>query len=354
MPKEGKDTPSNRRKKVTASARARISTRKIRKVANADSQGSFLQSNPPDIVSSEQGSVQADPSNQSIMAILTDIAQSTRSLAGRVEKLEAQGASTSSPLNPGSHRHDRHQLPFQRQHLRQDQTCIPPLPPRTIEGTQTHPHAPHTLLQSTDISTQGASIATTGQHVVNSSIDHHQDHIMPDVNTLRRIPAVSESVAGILANYEAQTRNMALQGKPTTSRRSGWYNTVDAITSEPSMRWPNEGYHGGQGRKRVMYDELSLPQWVAGQLLNIYHIKDHDLAHHALLQIIYSMRDAATLPWATVRNVYAVSMHEIEEGTLTWSNATQWSINRLSASQIAMNAQSSVNTHPTSNQTNQK
>ena len=116
------------------------------------------------------------------------------------------------------------------------------------------------------------------------------------------------------------------------------------------MRWPNEGYHGGQGRKRVMYDDLSLPQWVAGQLLNIYHIKDHDLARHALLQTIYSMRDAASLPWATVHNAYAVSMHEIEEGTLTWSNVTQWSINRLSASQIAMNAQSSVNTHPASNQ----
>ena len=279
------------------------------------------------------------------MAILTDIAQSTRSFAGRVEKLEAQGASTSSPLNLGSHGHNRRQPPLQPQHLHQDQACILPLPPRTAEGMQTHPHVPHMLIQSTDIPTQGASIVTTGQHVVNSSID---------VNTLRRIPAISESVAGILANYEAQTRNMALQGKATTSRRSGRYNTVDAITSEPSMRLPNEGYHGGQGRKRVMYDDLSLPQWVAGKPLNMYHIKDHDLARHALLQTIYSMRDAASLPWATVRNTYAVSMHEIKEGTLTWSNATQWSINHLSASQIAMNAQSSVNTHPASNQTNQK
>ena len=208
-----KDTPSNRRKKVTASARARISTRKIIKVANADSQGSFLQSNPLDIMSTDQGSVQVDPPNQSIMAILTDIAQSTRSLAGRVEKLEAEGASTSSPLNPGSHGHDRRQPPLQPQHLHQDQTCILPLPPHTAGGTQIHPHMPHTLTQSTDIPTQGAGIATTGQHVVNSSIDHHQDHIMPDVNTLRRIPAISESVAGILANYEAQTRNMALQGR---------------------------------------------------------------------------------------------------------------------------------------------
>ena len=163
-------------------------------------------------MSTDQGSVQADPSNQSIMAILTDIAQSTRSLAGRVEKLEAHAVSTSSPLDPGSHGHDRRQLPLQSQHLHQDQTCTLPLPPHTIEGTQTHPYVPHTLLQSTDIPTQGASIATTGQHVVNSSIDHHRDHIMPNVKTLRRIPAISESVAGILASYEAQTRNMALQG----------------------------------------------------------------------------------------------------------------------------------------------
>ena len=29
-------------------------------------------------------------------------------------------------------------------------------------------------------------------------------------------------------------------------------------------------------------------------------------------------------------------MHDIEEGRLTWADSTQWAINRLSASQIAM------------------
>ena len=87
MPKEGKETPCNKRKKVTASARARISTSKIRKVANAEAHGSFLQMDPPATMSTEHSSLQAGPSNQSIMAVLTDIAQSTRSLAGRVENL---------------------------------------------------------------------------------------------------------------------------------------------------------------------------------------------------------------------------------------------------------------------------
>ena len=50
------------------------------------------------------------------------------------------------------------------------------------------------------------------------------------------------------------------------------------------------------------------------------------------------MTDATSLPWAAVRKAYAVSMHEIEKGTLTWDNSTQWSVNQISPSQIAMNA----------------
>ena len=241
MPKESKNAPSNKRKKVTASARARISTRKIRKVANAKAHGSFSQTNPPVTVSTEHAPLQVDPSNQSIMAMLTDIAQSTRSLAGRVEKLESQGVATSSPVNPGSHRCDRPLLeqhpPLQSQYIQQDQAHLPPLPPHTVGGPRPQTHITHTLVQPTDAPIQGAGVPTPGQHGFHSHIYHYRDHIMPYVNTLRQIPAVSESVAGILANYEAQTRNLTLQGKTATSHRSGRYNTVDAITAEPSMRW---------------------------------------------------------------------------------------------------------------------
>ena len=38
-----KETPSNKRKKLTASTRARISTRKVRKPVKTDNHGSFLQ-----------------------------------------------------------------------------------------------------------------------------------------------------------------------------------------------------------------------------------------------------------------------------------------------------------------------
>ena len=108
---------------------------------------------------------------------------------------------------------------------------------------------------------------------------------MPDPSVLRRMPYVSDSVSEIMATYEAQARTLAAQGKTTTSRRSGRYNTVDTIINEPERRWPNEGFHGGQGKNRLTYDELTLPQWVVGQLSNIYNIRDNTVARQALLQV---------------------------------------------------------------------
>ena len=114
------------------------------------------------------------------------------------------------------------------------------------------------------------------------------------------------------------------------------YNTTDTITSIPELRWPNEGYHNTSGRKRIVYDDLSLPEWAVGQLSNSYQIQDPVLVEKALLQTIMALKDATFLPWVAVRSAYANSMHEMEQGTLSWDDQTQWSLNRLSASQIAM------------------
>ena len=79
-----------------------------------------------------------------------------------------------------------------------------------------------------------------------------------------------------------------------------------------------------------------MAQWVTGQLSNIYNIKDFITARHALLQVILAIKDATSLPWGAVRSAWATSMHDLEEGDLHWDNATQWTINRLSASQMSM------------------
>ena len=140
----------------------------------------------------------------------------------------------------------------------------------------------------------------------------------------------------LLSSYEGQIHTDIQQGKQQSGKRSGRYNTHDTVSTQPHLRWPNEGFHASNGKKRLIYDELSLPQWVAGQLTNIYVMSDPTLVKQAILQMTLAMRDAASLPWAAVKSAWASSMHEVEEGSLTWGNSTQWTINRLSTSQIAL------------------
>ena len=75
---------------------------------------------------------------------------------------------------------------------------------------------------------------------------------------------------------------------------------------------------------------------MAGQLTNAIQIQDNDVLRSVLTQMIFTMRDASSIPWPAVREAYASSIHGEEEGRLTWSDATQWALNRLSASQVAL------------------
>ena len=55
------------------------------------------------------------------------------------------------------------------------------------------------------------------------------------------------------------------------------------------------------------------------------------------------MRDAVSLPWPVVKSAWAVSMTDIEEGRLSWADSMQWSLNRISNSQLVMHNTQSVN-----------
>ena len=181
--------------------------------------------------------------------------------------------------------------------------------------------------------TQATTSAVTVDH---QPIHYGTDGVLPSVSALRQNPTISQSVAQVMASYEAQARQEASLGKQISTKKSGRFNATDAITSGLELRWPNEGYQGTNGKKRTLYDELSLPEWVVGQLRNIYHIQDPAIVKKALLQTILALKDTTSLPWQAVRAAYANSMHDMEQGFLTWDDQMQWSLNRLSASQIAM------------------
>ena len=95
------------------------------------------------------------------------------------------------------------------------------------------------------------------------------DAVILNLQAFRTNPIVSDAVNNLLASYKARAHSDLTQGK---QKRSDRYHTHDTITVQAHLKMPNKGFHASTGRKCLTYDKLSLPQWVAGQLTNIYAI----------------------------------------------------------------------------------
>ena len=94
-----KQIPALQRKKVTVSARARVSTSRVRKATKSHLEESFLQSSPPlgAMAYSNHPNLATTPSqpimnNQSdvMFDMLRQLTQSNQSLLERIEKIEQQ------------------------------------------------------------------------------------------------------------------------------------------------------------------------------------------------------------------------------------------------------------------------
>ena len=336
MPKRGKKTVGIPVKGTSSSVKKGNGKKKDK---GMDLNGSFLQSpEPTGTVSSVEYTTPAAYSSQSssdnsdaILSYLKKLDESNQALLKRVSDLEASKSLPSTP-SPWSHPHAGHSLmippPVGQNQPSDTGVTIPAAAPMATQSTIVNPN-----LTSQIHNTQTTRSAVSVDH---QPLHYGSDGVLPSVSALRQNPTISQSVAQVMASYEAQAKQEASLGKQIPTKKSGRFNATDAITSGPELRWPNEGYQGVSGKKRTLYDELSMPEWAVGQLTNIYHIQDPAMVKKALLQTILALKDATSLPWQAVRAAYANSMHDMEQGILTWDDQMQWSLNRLSASQIAM------------------
>ena len=157
------------------------------------------------------------------------------------------------------------------------------------------------------------------------------------LEAVRSSSDISRAVTRLLSYFDDQAEMEVLQGKgPFGRRKSGRYNVTDTTNVKPEFKWPNEGYITNSSVKKPAYDDLSMAQWVAGQLHNISQVEDPMLVKMMLQQLTLSIIDAVGIPWAAVRAAWGVSMTQLEEGRLQWSDQTQWSLNRINSSQIAV------------------
>ena len=337
MPKRNKKvTDTGYKKTTTGKAKDRNSATAS---AAMDLNGSFLTPSGGTIVSTVSSPPPHPPNsvptvgNDAVLAYLQRIDATNQALLKRVNDLESQR------VNPTT-------VPATRATPEQGPSTGPTVPHLTQPGQQ--PSSVNSLTAPQAAYSQAASHSTglPDPAVQITQNSHLHDAVIPDVNAIRANPTISQSVSQILSSLEAGSRAEAIQGKPT-QKKSGRFNATDQVTAVPELRWPNEGFHGIGGRKRTLYDDLTIQEWAVGQLSNVYQIQNPLLVKQVLLQVILSLRDATSIPWQAVRSAWANSMQEVEQGSLQWSDATQWPINRLSTSQIAMANASQVSSQPT-------
>ena len=97
----------------------------------------------------------------------------------------------------------------------------------------------------------------------------------PSLEAIRSSLDISKAVTRLLSYYDEQAEMEVLQGKgPYGCRKSGRYNVTDTTNVKPEFKWPNEGYITNSSVMKPAYDDMSMVQWVAGQLHNISQVED--------------------------------------------------------------------------------
>ena len=259
MPSERKQLPKNR-KRVTASARVRISVRKSRKTVNNGLDGSYLHTEKETVsnLTSVTGPSTSHNSSEAIMAMLHEIKELNAALARRMDRVEDNN---STPINPcshtlgqppvsphtsslGAHRAAITQMgdPLLNDAIRQPYTQ-----PNADAGVtfQPEPRASQPLQGQVTMSYQPQVQHMDSLPQPQGQLDHISeccDAVMPSLQVLRGNPGISESVNGLLASYEGRVHSQLTQGKQNSVKRSGRYNSHDSVTAAPHLRWPNEGY----------------------------------------------------------------------------------------------------------------
>ena len=362
-------TPTVKQKKGSSSANSRNTKKGKVSTGHIDLNESFIQSVIPTesdltLEANTSQPPQMQDKSDSILALLHRLDESNQALLRRVSDLESQKSVQTNSSGIQSHpdiptlhsQQNPHSLASTTQNAVPHIASNPALNNAQLQLPRVEPaiHQPNAVnghlqpLRMDANSSQAAPSTLLAQQADTHSTHFPSDGVLPGINVLRQNQNISQSVAQVLASYEAQAKQEASQGKIPT-KKSGRYNTTETVVSIPELRWPNEGFYSMQGKKRATYDELSIPEWAAGQLTNIFHMQNPDTVKKALLQTILALKDATSLPWPAVRAAYGTSMHEVELGNLAWGDQMQWAINRLSASQIAM-----ANTHIATNQQNHR
>ena len=236
MPSAKNKTPAtNLKKKVTASARARTSVRKPKK-PSSELHGSYIQpvstvtATVNDSITSTNPQTATSSSNDAILSLLQDMNRSNQDIVRRIDALERQQSTNSTPIALRSQSRVHSNLASFPTHSM----------PAPTQGPQAGFQSLHTAIKdvreprdriTADHNLLGAHQPSTATVNTLHCQDSRRDAVIPSLDALRANPTLSQAVSQILSTYEGQAKLVAAQGKASNIRCSGRFNTTDIVTT---------------------------------------------------------------------------------------------------------------------------
>ena len=155
------------------------------------------------------------------------------------------------------------------------------------------------------------------------------------LEALKANPFIQQLVEERVAVLELRMKSELQQGN-TQRKKSGRYNVADTPCGAAHLRWPNESCPVGMSRKRAIYDDLTLGQFVVGFLANVLGTPHQDTCRNMIHELMETIKLAENLSWPITRGAFAVSMQKLEDEMLVWSDKRTLADNRLTYSQSAV------------------
>ena len=83
------------------------------------------------------------------------------------------------------------------------------------------------------------------------------------------------------------------------------------------VKWPHEFVLSGSSKERISYDQLTMPQWMAGFCRTMREETNQNLKDHMLNYLIDLMDDANDFSWSAAKASHAVLLCRMEQGEVT-------------------------------------
>ena len=192
---------------------------------------------------------------------------------------------------------------------------------KTFKKSKQHVELPSTsgTVDALPLSKSVLEASSRGQKT-KTKVSHVQTQPVVQVGSDTSIPSLQAIKCDhqIQAQVDQRLRELADIAQTGTSNKVKYQRggQVDVFV-RTRVKWPHEFVLSGSSKERTSYDQLTMPQWMAGFCRTMREETNQNLKDHMLNYLIDLMDDANDFSWSAAKASHAVLLCQMEQGEVT-------------------------------------